>query len=225
MGSFFINYATENANFTDPEASNLLSYALITFTVGRFVGVGLAHFFQPDLILLVYAIICIILTAYTSAGHGLAAVIVLISIFFFASLMFPTIFVMGTANLGRHTRRGAGILIMGVGGGAAFPPIQGAIADAYSTRISFLVPMFGFIIVTAYALFHWIKHGFKIRRITPTVDIHIVPTPGQKRASIFISQETVNTIIETQRKFSQSTDTTNHTSKEPQIYTTEIVYF
>lgn len=120
---------------------------------------------------------------------------------------------MGTANLGRHTRRGAGILIMGVGGGAVFPPIQGAIADAHTTRISFLVPMVGFIVVAAYALYHWIEHGYKIRRINPTVDIHVVPTPGQKRASIIISQETLDTIIETQRKSSQSTDTSDHSSK------------
>ncbi|UJR08437.1 hypothetical protein I4U23_012707 [Adineta vaga] len=170
VGSFFINYATENADFTDPQASNLLSYALITFTVGRFIGTGLAHFFQADLILLVYSIISIALSVYISFGYGRAAVIVLIALFFFESLMFPTIFVLGTTNLGRHTRRGAGILIMGVSGGAAFPPIQGVIADTYSTRISFLVPMVGFVVVLAYALYHWITHGLKIRRNSPTVE-------------------------------------------------------
>ncbi|CAF1059292.1 unnamed protein product [Adineta ricciae] len=171
VGSFFINYATENADFTDPQASNLLSYALITFTVGRFVGTALAHFFQADFILLVYSIISIALSAYISFGYGRAAVIVLIALFFFESLMFPTIFVLGTTNLGRHTRRGAGILIMGVSGGAAFPPIQGVIADRHSTRISFLVPMVGFVIVLAYALFHWITHGLNIRRVLPVIPI------------------------------------------------------
>lgn len=170
VGSFFINYATENADFTDPQASNLLSYALITFTVGRFVGTALAHFFQADFILLVYSIISIALSAYTSFGYGRAAVIILIALFFFESLMFPTIFVLGTTNLGRHTRRGAGILIMGVSGGAAFPPIQGVIADKYSTRISFLVPMVGFVIVLAYAFFHWIAHGLNIRRVLPVIE-------------------------------------------------------
>ena len=71
---------------------------------------------------------------------------------------------MGTANLGRHTHRASGILIMGISGGAVFPPIQGAIADRYSTRISFLVPTIGFIVVLAYALFHWTQHGFKVRQ-------------------------------------------------------------
>ncbi|CAF0887151.1 unnamed protein product [Rotaria sordida] len=215
VGSFFINYATENADLTDSQGSNLLSYALITFTVGRFIGTALAHFFQADLILLIYSIISVALSAYTSAGHGFSAVIVLIVLFFFESIMFPTIFVMGTANLGHHTRRGAGILIMGLSGGAVFPPIQGAIADTYSTRISFLVPMVGFIVILAYALFHWIQHGFKVRRIQSTVDVHVVPTPGRRRHSIVISQEILDAMIENQRKLSrvsQTTYTLNHVS-------------
>jgi FHS family L-fucose permease-like MFS transporter len=125
---------------------------------------------------------------------------------------------MGTTGLGRYTRRGAGILTMGVSGGAVFPPIQGAIADAYSTRISFLVPMVGFIIVFAYALFHWIKHGFKVRRISPTVDVHVISTADEKRVSTIISQETVDAMLESQRKSSQRTATEN---RNQTIITTE----
>lgn len=132
---------------------------------------GLAHFFQADLILLLYSIIAIALSAYTSGVHGRSAVIVLMVLFFFESIMFPTIFVMGTSNLGPHARRGAGILIMSISGGAVFPPIQGALADAYTTRISFLVPTVGFMFVAAYAAFYWIKHGLKIRRIDPTINV------------------------------------------------------
>lgn len=188
---------------------------MITFTVGRFVGTALAHFFQADFILVIYSIISIALTAYTSGGSGHSAVIVLIAVFFFESLMFPTIFVMGTANLGRHARRGAGILIMGVSGGAVFPPIQGAIADANSTRISFIVPMAGFVIVLAYALFHWIQHGHKVRRVQSIVDVDVIATPKQKRPSIIITHEIIDTMIETQRRLShisQSTDSPIKTS-------------
>ena len=169
--SFFINYATENAHFSDAQASSLLSYALITFTVGRFVGTLLAHFFQSEFILVVYAAISIGLTTFVANGHGRTAVIVLMSLYFFESLMFPTLFVMGTANLGLHGRRGAGILIMGISGGAVFPPIQGTIADRYSTRISFLVPLTGFVVVFAYALFHWIQRGFHILRLTSSATV------------------------------------------------------
>jgi FHS family L-fucose permease-like MFS transporter len=169
IASFFINYATENASFTSSEASNMLSYALITFTVGRFVGVALAAFLQADFIMIVYSVITIALNAYICAGHGTAAVAVLIVIFFFEAPMYPTIFTLGTANLGRHTRRGAGILVMGVSGGAVFPPIQGAIADSANTRISYVVPLVGFVYVLGYVTFHWVSHGMHVLRVKDVV--------------------------------------------------------
>jgi len=64
----------------------------------------------------VYAAIAIALNAVICSAKGNAAVGVLIAIFFLEAPMYPTLFTLGTANLGRHTRRGAGILVMGVSG-------------------------------------------------------------------------------------------------------------
>jgi FHS family L-fucose permease-like MFS transporter len=164
IATFFINYAHENGGISTSKASTMLSYALITFTIGRFVGTGLAMFLESDFIMVVYSLCAIAMTAYVSAGHGAASVGVLIAIFFFEAPMYPTIFAMGTKNLGRHTRRAAGVLVMGVSGGAIFPPIQGAIADAKGTRISYLVPMIGFVYVLGYVTVHWVRGGMGILR-------------------------------------------------------------
>jgi len=200
VGSFFINYCVENANYSDSAASNLLSYALITFTGGRFVGVAVAHFFQTDFVLLVYAVITTLCAILISVVHGVGGVGLLIILYFFESLMYPSIFVLGTANLGPNTRRGAGILVMGVSGGAVFPPIQGAVADSATTRISFLVPMFGYLIVLAYAIFHWVTHGFKIKKDRQAAEVIVVAIPGQKKSSVFVSSDPVDVIVEHQRK-------------------------
>ncbi|GAB7363426.1 hypothetical protein MBLNU230_g3702t1 [Neophaeotheca triangularis] len=165
IATFFINYATENADLTATQAAQMLSYALITFTVGRFVATGLSYFLESNFLLTAYAIIAIAMNAYICAGKGVSAVAVLIVIFFFEAPMYPAIFALGTANLGRHTRRASGILVMGVSGGAVFPPIQGAIADAVSTRTSYIVPLVGFVFVLAYVGYHWARHGFHILRI------------------------------------------------------------
>jgi len=164
IASFFINYATENATYSSAEASNMLSYALITFTVGRFIATGLATVFEANFLMVIYTCCALALNAYVCAGHGMAAVGVMIAIFFFEAPMYPTIFTIGTANLGRNTRRGAGILVMGVSGGAIFPPIQGAIADSAGIRISYVVPLVGFVVVLAYVGFHWARHGFCVLR-------------------------------------------------------------
>lgn len=178
IASFFINYATENASFTSAQASNLLSYALITFTVGRFIATALATVFQADFLLMVYASIAIALNACICSLHGTGAVIVLIVIFFLEAPMYPTLFTLGTENLGRHTRRGAGILVMGVSGGAVFPPIQGAIADAANVRISYLVPLAGFVYVLGYVTLHWLRTGRHVLRVKDVIGADFAGGPG-----------------------------------------------
>lgn len=164
-GALFINYATEAATYSAEQASQMLSYALITFTVGRFIATAIATVLEPNFMLMCYAACAVALTSYVAAGEGVAGVVVLILVFFFMAPMYPTIFTLGTANLGRHTRRGAGILVMGVSGGAVFPPMQAAVADGHGTKISFVVPACGFIAVLAYGAFHWYSHGFHILRV------------------------------------------------------------
>jgi FHS family L-fucose permease-like MFS transporter len=102
--------------------------------------------------------------------HGIGGVICLIAVMGFESIMYPIIFVLGTANLGRHTRRAAGLLVMGVAGGAVFPPIQGGIADAANTKVSFFVAVPCFAYIFAWALWVWNKDG---RQWTPTKPSHV----------------------------------------------------
>jgi fucose permease len=66
--------------------------------------------------------------------------------------MFPTIFTLTIRDLGANTKKGSSLMIMVVSGGAAFPPIQGAIADV-GTPKSQCVPMVGYFIVMVYGLF------------------------------------------------------------------------
>ncbi|CAI6333137.1 unnamed protein product [Periconia digitata] len=189
IATFFINYATEAAHYTSEEGARLLSYGLLTFTIGRFVAAAAALLFESNFIIMVYGAINIALCAYISNAHGHAGVACIIVVFFFMAPMYPTLFTLGTANLGHNTRRGAGILVMGVSGGAVFPPIQGAIADASSTRISYLVPMVGFIVVVAYGAVHWVQRGFHVLRVkgddvvAETLDNNAVAS-DEKRGSI-----------------------------------------
>ncbi|TIA43653.1 L-fucose:H+ symporter permease-like protein [Aureobasidium pullulans] len=182
IGAFFINYAVDNAGWAETQASNLLSYALITFTVGRFIATGLATVLSSSFIMVLYSIATIALNAYVCAGKGKGSIGAVMAIYFFMAPMYPTIFTMGTANLGIHTRRGAGILVMGVAGGAVFSPIQGAIADAANTRISFVVPLVGFLVVLAYVGFHWVGESFAVLRVK--TDDAIVAAAGVEGGAV-----------------------------------------
>ncbi|HEX5552837.1 MAG TPA: L-fucose:H+ symporter permease [Chitinophagaceae bacterium] len=159
IAAFFINYATENWTGSTAEvAAKLLGISLVLFTVGRFVGTALMRVIKPNKLLAVYAIINIVLCLYVIYGAGALSVYILMVVFFFESIMFPTIFALGVKDLGEHTRRGGSFMIMAIVGGAAIPPIMGFIADTSSTPMAYWVPLVCFIVVLYYGV-----NGYRIQ--------------------------------------------------------------
>jgi FHS family L-fucose permease-like MFS transporter len=77
--------------------------------------------------------------------------------------MFPTIFTLGVAKLGRHTGEGSGVLCMAIVGGAIVPVIQGYFADTIGLLASFFVP----VICYAYIVFYGLK-GHIVRSVRDT---------------------------------------------------------
>ncbi|MCX8567306.1 MAG: MFS transporter, FHS family, L-fucose permease [Glomeribacter sp. 1016415] len=157
--AFFINYVTEQwSQVSSRHASFLLSLGMLCFTVGRFVNTMLMGRFVPNAMLVLYALINVALTFLVVIGIPGVSVIALVALFFFMSIMFPTIFALSLINLGSHTKRGASLQVMAVSGGAVMPYLMGRIADNYSTALSFLLPMFCFFLIAAYG---WC--GYKVR--------------------------------------------------------------
>ncbi len=160
IGALFINYVVEywGEGGTDKLASGLLGLALGLFTVGRFAGTALMRKFAPNTLLAVYALINIVLCGVVMLGMGVTSVVALIAIFFFMSIMFPTIFALGVKNLGSRTKEGSSFIIMSIVGGAIMPYVMGSIADSASTALAFVVPLVCFVVV----LFYGMK-GYKTR--------------------------------------------------------------
>jgi FHS family L-fucose permease-like MFS transporter len=153
LAAFFINYTTENWSGSTAEiAAKLLGISLILFTVGRFVGTALMKVIRPHKLLAAYALINIALCFYVIYGSGEVSVYVLMVVFFFESIMFPTIFALGVKDLGEHTRQGGSFMIMAIVGGAAIPPIMGVISDNVSTPMAYWVPLICFVVVLYYGL-------------------------------------------------------------------------
>ncbi|WP_447866909.1 L-fucose:H+ symporter permease [Rahnella bonaserana] len=153
VGAFFINYTTEHWHtLSNQNASYLLSVGMISFMVGRFFSTWLMGFVRPATLLVVYAIISIVLCGVVVAGIDNVSVIALVAIFFFMSIMFPTIFAMGVKNMGKQTKRASSVMIMAIVGGAVMPYLMGAIADHYNTAVSYALPMVCFAVVLIYAV-------------------------------------------------------------------------
>lgn len=157
IAALFINFCTESGNGIDnSEAAMLLSASLLIFTVGRFAGTALMKKIPPHRLLLYYAVINAVLCAVIIFVHSILSVYALIAVFFFESIMFPTIFALGVKDLGHHTKQGSSYIIMSIAGGAFMPFVMGSLSDAYSTATSYLVPLFCFLVVAWYG---WKGYG------------------------------------------------------------------
>lgn len=154
IGAFFINYVTEySAGIESRSASFLLSVAFGCFLTGRFLGTALMGRIAPARLLAIYAVINVLLSLLVVAGLGNVSIAGLVAMFFFMSIMFPTIFALGVKGLGANTKRGASFIIMSIVGGAIVPWFMGRIADQSGTALAFLIPAGCFTIVAWYARF------------------------------------------------------------------------
>ena len=84
--------------------------------------------------------------------QGAIAMYAVLAVGLFNSIMFPTIFTLGIAHLGRHTGEGSGVLCMAIIGGAVVPLLAGHIADLSGIAISFVVPAVCYTYIVYYGL-------------------------------------------------------------------------
>jgi len=83
---------------------------------------------------------------------GLVAMWSILLVGFFNSIMFPSIFTLGVAELGPLTGDGSGLLIMAIVGGAIIPWSQGLIADRIGIHHAFFVPVICYLYILFFAL-------------------------------------------------------------------------
>ena len=69
----------------------------------------------------------------------------------FCSIMWPCIFSLAIAGIGKYTGQASAFLIMMILGGAFIPPMQGLLADKVDIHTSYIVPVFCFAFLAFYA--------------------------------------------------------------------------
>jgi FHS family L-fucose permease-like MFS transporter len=92
------------------------------------------------------------LVAISMLANGHLAMWSIILVGFFNSIMFPSIFTLGVAELGPLTGDGSGIMIMAIVGGALIPLAQGAIADKIGIHHAFFLPVICYLYILYFAL-------------------------------------------------------------------------
>jgi FHS family L-fucose permease-like MFS transporter len=120
--------------------------------VGRFLGAEILRRITPGHVLAICSIAAAVLITASMVLTGSAAMWTILAVGLFNSIMFPTIFSLGVAELGPLTGNASGLLNMAIVGGAALPVIQGVIADQFGLHHAFLLPVICYLYILFYAL-------------------------------------------------------------------------
>jgi MFS transporter, FHS family, L-fucose permease len=154
IGSFLVNYfgLPEIASLPAKTAAGYVSFYWGGAMVGRFVGAFLLRRFKPTSLLVICTCVAAALVTTSMILGGHTAMWSMLSVGFFNSIMFPTIFTLGVAELGPLTGSGSGMLNMAIVGGAVLPLIQGVIADHIGLQHAFFVPVLCYLYILFYGL-------------------------------------------------------------------------
>ena len=154
VGSFLVNYFSlpEIGGFTARTAAGFVSLYWGGAMIGRFLGVPLLRRFKPEHLLGLCAIVAATLVTASMIVGGHTAMWSILCVGLFNSIMFPTIFSLGVAELGPLTGTGSGLLNMAIVGGAIVPVAQGVIADHVGIHHGFILPVICYLYILFYAL-------------------------------------------------------------------------
>jgi MFS transporter, FHS family, L-fucose permease len=142
IGSYLVNFIsnTDIAGLTEKQASGYVSLYWGGAMIGRFIGSALMQKIKPGKLLGLFALVASLLTLTTILSTGTFAMIAILSVGLFNSIMFPTIFTLGINDLGKYTSKGSSLLIMAIVGGAILPVAMGAMADTIGIQTAFFLP-------------------------------------------------------------------------------------
>lgn len=151
--AFFINYSiTYMPGMTDSQAAYFFSLSMVMMLAGRILGTYLMTFIAPNKLLAVYTTGSIIFCLLISQHLGWVSFVSLIGLQFTFSIMFPTIFGLGLKNLGDLHQKASSFIVMGVVGGALFPPLMGYVADKTDVATAYLMPIICYVVILVFAL-------------------------------------------------------------------------
>jgi FHS family L-fucose permease-like MFS transporter len=152
IGSFLINYFTqpEIGHMTVKSAAALVSLYWLGAMIGRFIGSAGLQKLPTRAVLGTVAVVACVLVVTSILSTGWVAVVTIICVGLFNSVMFPSIFALGVEGLGPLTAKGSGLLVQAIVGGAIIPVAEGALADRIGIHHAFILPALCYIYIAYY---------------------------------------------------------------------------
>jgi FHS family L-fucose permease-like MFS transporter len=129
------------------DVTPLYAYAfVIVFQIaGFFLGKD-----QPSRTLMIFGLMGMIAMIIGLSTTGTIAIFAFMSGGLFLSIMWPSIFSLAIAGLGKYTSQGSAFLVMMILGGGIIPPLQGKLADIIGIHTSYFIPALCFAFIAFY---------------------------------------------------------------------------
>lgn len=126
---------------------------MVCMVLGYIIGIiAIPRYIKQENALKVSAILGLIfsLSAIFTSGYASLAFIALLGLA--NSLMWPSIWPLALAGLGRFTKAASSLLVMGIAGGAVIPLIYGALADHWNPQQAYWIIVPCYVVILYYAV-------------------------------------------------------------------------
>ena len=172
VGAEVISYDTfaafgQHLGYTLEQAKSFASFTGYGLLAGYVVGIiAIPKFISQQKALLGFTLLSILLVFVAVYSKGTVAVASFAMLGFSNSVMWPAIFPLALKGLGRFTKTGAALLIMGIVGGAVLPPLYGKIGQAIGdVQQAYLLLLPCYLFILFYAM-KGHKIGYKVPAAT-----------------------------------------------------------
>jgi len=177
IGSFLINYFHQSyiAALTELAASAYVAFYWGGAMVGRFIGSAVLQKVKTGTLLTFCALMAMALvlismnTTFTSSVTTMLPLHFLrwhwtlliphswpmwsiLAVGLFNSIMFPSIFTLGIAEMGPLTGEASGLLVIAIVGGAIIPKLQAILIDHIGIHHAFIIPVLCYLFIVYYGL-------------------------------------------------------------------------
>jgi len=139
----WVNHVSNN----DISALYMYGWSILLLIAGFFFGQE-----KPAKTLFVFGILGALSMVLGLFTEGTIALYAFMSGGLFCSIMWPSIFSLSIAGLGKYTSQGSAFLVMMILGGAIIPPIQGKLADLFSIHDSYWITVLCFVYLAFFAI-------------------------------------------------------------------------
>jgi FHS family L-fucose permease-like MFS transporter len=154
VGSIMINFLNQRSILNlpfDDAGAYLANFYWGGALLGRLIGTALLTRVPANRLLAACGLVAALLCLTVLTGRGPVAGYAALSLGFFNSIMFPTIFTITLERSGVSQSSTSGLLCLAIFGGAVLPMAVGSIADRLGLSASFIVPLAAYAFIAIFA--------------------------------------------------------------------------